>query len=125
MAVNLVTIASSGLRTFGPQDRDISTGFGFHQVDRIELEKTLVQRLPVVLNCRSCHNLPGVYSFNSFVDFSRVMRDNLQAKIEDHPLPIQLSEISPQRATQVAIEWKEQFSDWKLLQDLMLSELKE
>jgi hypothetical protein len=61
--------------------------------------------------CKDCHGAPGVYSFNSYVPFRLTGPGVRQAP--------RLSEISLVEAERTAVVWKQQQSDWRLLQPLL------
>ncbi len=62
--------------------------------------------------CKDCHGAPGVYSVNSFVPFRLMNGPNAAGAPK-------LSEISLADAERVAVAWKQQRPEWRVLQSLL------
>jgi hypothetical protein len=122
---------SGGLRAVG-DDNDFVTGFSTHGVDPFEAidgeapEVTAARPMGALgasLNtsperhrprridrCAHCHQLPGVYSFNTFAQ-------NFAAFGADTPKPLSAMPVSEVLAS--AIAWKRGRADWVLLRRLL------
>ncbi len=114
---------AGGLRAVGPDERDFITGFRFHSVDEFEIRTSGRSFSPgsyglVKETCFKCHSLPGVYSFNSFLEFrTRSLRDG------DDRRPAALAEVSLSDALGSAVKWKEVRPNWTALRELLADRL--
>jgi len=63
--------------------------------------------------CKDCHAPPGVYSFNSYLEF-RMMRPSMSAA----HTPAALSPIAVAESERVAVAWKSSQPEWRALRAL-------
>ncbi|MBA3885842.1 MAG: hypothetical protein H0X67_08925 [Acidobacteria bacterium] len=115
---------SGGLRAVRHEDRDLVTGFSTHGIDPFEIAESghgpppaqrygipeplvlgspvsRMQRSPIA-RCSACHNQPGVYSFNTFVNN-----------------PGRLTSRSARDVLADGLRWKQGRADWMLLRALL------
>ena len=112
---------AGGLRAVGPDERDLSTGFGSHTWDELERRGyrpegrsfAETSQEPVRRDCFACHSLPGVSSFNSFFNY----RTSLSGS--DRPRPFSLSEMPVSEVATAAVKWKEGRPNWAALRHLL------
>jgi hypothetical protein len=111
---------AGGLHAVGSHERDFKTGFRAHMDDDLEIPVTVDSRSidarqdRIKETCIGCHNLPGVYSFNSY--FSYVQGDYRGADTGRHAA---LSENPPAHVLGSTAQWKQTRPDWAALRTLL------
>jgi hypothetical protein len=129
--IDLFAGKSGGLRDVSTE-RDFKTGFNAHAWDEFTgratpefLARPFPERSQPFKNnresCIGCHQLPGVYSFNSFhTDFSfaprRVLRDEPDGYV---PKSYTLLAMPVHKVEEVAVKWKEDRPAWKSFRGLL------
>lgn len=121
----LIDRLSGGLNAVGGE-RDFLTGFSTHGVDPFDphpdeapeitaarpkpAHRTAPVRSSPTAFCANCHFLPGVFSFNTFVQ-------NYASGRPDGPPPLSVMPVDDVLAS--AVEWKRRRADWLLLKRLI------
>lgn len=111
---------AGGLRAVGHDERDFDTHFRSHGIDWLEKPvngrplTTDPRHKNVLESCMGCHSFPGVYSFNSYLNFRSL---NLERPEERRPA--QLSNAPTQEIGQWYVRAKQERADWKLLRSLL------
>lgn len=106
-------------------DRDFKTGFMSHPSDEFEESSQPTKPFPIRAQpfehlrdaCIGCHQLPGLYSFNSLAGFQfgrlQISRDQ-----EGHDIgPYWLKVASIPEVEAAAIAWKESQLSWKVVRE--------
>lgn len=118
---------NGGLRDVSAE-RDFKTGFNAHVWDEFSAPLNREQPFPERSqpfksnrdSCIGCHQLPGVYSFNSFHgDFSFTPHRLLGEEGGYVPKSYPLVAIPVQKVEDVAVKWKEDRPEWKAFRKLM------
>jgi hypothetical protein len=113
---------AGGLRAIGPDELDFHTPFSLSYHDEFENRESSpcdrsfsdMSQRPVMKGCFACHSLPGVASFNSYLNY----RDHLHDR-DSSARPFSLSEMPVSEAARAAVKWKEGRPNWTALRKLL------
>jgi hypothetical protein len=113
---------AGGLRAIGPDELDFHTPFSLSYHDEFEnresgpRNRSFSDRSQGLTKkvCFACHSLPGVCSFNSYLNY----RDHLHDR-DASARPFSLSEIPVSEADKAAVKWKEGRPNWTALRKLL------
>lgn len=111
---------AGGLRAVGPDELDFPTPFGRWMLDEFENresrphDRSFSERSQGPFSCFGCHSLPGVYSFNSYLNYRSHLHDR-----DTTARPFSLSEMPISEVAGAAVKWKAGRPNWAALRKLL------
>lgn len=126
---DLLGASPIGLRDVSA-DRDFKTGFMSHPSDEFDTPLQSAKPFPLGSqpfqnnrsSCIGCHQLPGLYSFNSLAGFEfgrlRMTRDRNGQKIG----PYRFNAASISEVEAAAVKWKEAQPNWKKFENVVIQQ---
>ena len=113
---------AGGLRAIGPDELDFHTPFSLSYHDEFEnresgpRSRSFSDRSQGLTRkvCFACHSLPGVCSFNSYLNYRAYVQAGAAVV-----RPFSLSEMPVSEVARAAVKWKEGRPNWAALRKLL------